>query len=187
MLNPAEAVVEVMPHIDNHHGTQDGHEVVYKVKNEHVLNRNNEANTVLDVAEMIEVVDKRSHIPPKIPGVDILDVVPEENSGINTGLQGQTNAVSTNRTTISEDLGLVMENENRNNGHYNLWGNHGCNYEHCYDANTFCLEGDDSGVVLTMKDELPIETPQMSMNKGLRLFGEGSEMAVKKEMQQLHD
>ena len=32
-----------------------------------------------------------------------------------------------------------------------------------------------------------METPQISMKKGLKLFGEGGAAAVKTEMQQLHD
>ena len=46
-------------------------------------------------------------------------------------------------------------------------------------------EGDN--VTLTMKDKVPIETAQMSRKKGLKIFNEGGAMAVKKEIQQLHD
>ena len=42
-------------------------------------------------------------------------------------------------------------------------------------------------MVLAMSNDIPLETPQMSMKKGLQLFREGGELAVKKEMQQLHD
>ena len=42
-------------------------------------------------------------------------------------------------------------------------------------------------VVLTTVDDILEETPQMSMKKGLKMFGEGGYAAVKKEMQQLHD
>ena len=38
-----------------------------------------------------------------------------------------------------------------------------------------------------MSDDVTIEAPQLRMKKGLHLFGEGREMAVKKEMQQLHN
>ncbi|MDG7001629.1 MAG: hypothetical protein JRN15_21230, partial [Nitrososphaerota archaeon] len=37
------------------------------------------------------------------------------------------------------------------------------------------------------KQETVLETPQMSMNQGIRMFGEAGVEAVKKEMQQLHD
>ena len=42
-------------------------------------------------------------------------------------------------------------------------------------------------VVLTTANNVPEETAQMSMEKGLRVFGEEGYAAVKKEMQQLHD
>ena len=42
-------------------------------------------------------------------------------------------------------------------------------------------------VVPTTVDDILEETPQMSMKKGLKTFGEGGYAAVKKEMQQLHD
>ena len=42
-------------------------------------------------------------------------------------------------------------------------------------------------IMLTTVDNIPEETPQMSMKKGLKMFGEGGYAAVKKEMQQLHD
>ena len=38
-----------------------------------------------------------------------------------------------------------------------------------------------------MTDEEPLETLQMSMKRGLKLFSMGGEMAVKQEIQQLHD
>ena len=42
-------------------------------------------------------------------------------------------------------------------------------------------------VVLTTADDVPKETAQILMKKGLRVFGEEGYAAVKKEMQQLHD
>ena len=41
--------------------------------------------------------------------------------------------------------------------------------------------------MMTTIDDIPEETPQMSMKKGLKIFGEGGYAAVKKKMQQLHD
>ena len=52
---------------------------------------------------------------------------------------------------------------------------------------TFDVEGANSKIVLVISNDVPTETPQMSMKKGLKLFREGGEMAAKKEMQQLHD
>ena len=41
--------------------------------------------------------------------------------------------------------------------------------------------------MLTTIDDVPEETPQMSMKKQLKIFSEGGYAAMKKEMQQLHD
>ena len=42
-------------------------------------------------------------------------------------------------------------------------------------------------VVLTTVEDTPEDTAQMSMKKGLKVFGAGGYAAVKQEMQQLHD
>ena len=36
-------------------------------------------------------------------------------------------------------------------------------------------------------DEVPLATPQMSMKKGIKVFGNDGVNAVKKELKQLHD
>ena len=41
--------------------------------------------------------------------------------------------------------------------------------------------------MMTTTDDAPEETAQLSMKKGLKIFGEQGYAAVKKEMQQLHD
>ena len=41
--------------------------------------------------------------------------------------------------------------------------------------------------MFTTTDDAPKETVQMSMKKGLKIFGEQGYATVKKEMQQLHD
>ena len=40
---------------------------------------------------------------------------------------------------------------------------------------------------MTTTDDAPKETAQMSVKKGLKIFGEQGYAAVKKEKQQLHD
>ena len=40
---------------------------------------------------------------------------------------------------------------------------------------------------MTTINDAPKETAQMSMKKGLRIFGEQGYATLKKEMQQLHD
>lgn len=41
--------------------------------------------------------------------------------------------------------------------------------------------------MMRMKDEAPVTIPQLSMKKGIKVFGEDRVAAVKKEMKQLHD
>ena len=48
-------------------------------------------------------------------------------------------------------------------------------------------DSEQGDVMLTIVDDVPEETPQMSMKKGLKIFGEEGYAAMKKEMQQLHD
>jgi hypothetical protein len=46
---------------------------------------------------------------------------------------------------------------------------------------------EEKGVQTKGVDEKPMATAQMSMKQGLRLFGKDGELAVSKEMRQLHD
>ena len=48
-------------------------------------------------------------------------------------------------------------------------------------------DSEQGEVMLTTIDDIPEEMPQMSMKKGLTVFGEGGYAAMKKEIQQLHD
>ena len=73
---------------------------------------------------------------------------------------------------------------------YNLWGNLGRSYKHLYDPAVFDTGkgNEDKGtVMMTTTDEAPVETAQMAMKKGLKVFREQGYAAIKKEMQQLHD
>ena len=74
---------------------------------------------------------------------------------------------------------------------YNLRKNRARNYGHAYDPEVYevgkASPGEARDTVLTTVDEGPEDTPQMSMKKGLQVFGEGGYAAVKQEMQQLHD
>ena len=59
-----------------------------------------------------------------------------------------------------------------------------------YDPEVYETENkkhNEGEVMLTTVDNVPEETPQMSMKKGLKMFGKGGYAAVKKEMHQLHD
>ena len=73
---------------------------------------------------------------------------------------------------------------------YNLRSNRERSYKHLYDSNVFNIEkgSDNRGrIMMTTTNGASEETGQMSMRKGLKVFGEPGYAAVKKEMQQLHD
>ena len=73
---------------------------------------------------------------------------------------------------------------------YNLRSNRERSYKHLYDPNVFNTNkssNDREGVMMTTINGGSEETGQMSMRKGLKVFGEPGYAAVKKEMQQLHD
>ena len=75
--------------------------------------------------------------------------------------------------------------------HYDLRKNRARDYKHVYDPEVYEVgmgnTSDTRDTMLTTVDEGPEDTPQMSMKKGLEMFGEGGYAAVKQEMQQLHD
>ena len=48
-------------------------------------------------------------------------------------------------------------------------------------------DSEQGEVMITTIDDVPEETQQMPMKKGLKVFSEGGYAAMKKEMQQLHD
>ena len=73
---------------------------------------------------------------------------------------------------------------------YNLRGNRGRSYKHLYDPKVYSTDtgdNDEVAITMTMTNKGSEETGQMSMKKGLKVFGEPGYAAVKKEMQQLHD
>ena len=74
---------------------------------------------------------------------------------------------------------------------YNLREKRTRSYSHLYDPETFRTEDGPNNemgeVVLVTDGGAPEDTPQMSMKRGLKEFGEDGYIAVRKEMQQLHD
>ena len=74
---------------------------------------------------------------------------------------------------------------------YNLREKRTRSYNHLYDPEMFRTEDSQNNkqeeVVLVTDGDAPKDTPQMSMKRGLRMFGEEGYTAVRKEMQQLHD
>ena len=89
----------------------------------------------------------------------------------------------------SRDSVGTRDNANEKTG-YNLRTNRERSYKHLYDPNMFEADknsDDREGVMMTTINGGSDETGQMSMKKGLKVFGEPGYAAVKKEMQQLHD
>ena len=74
---------------------------------------------------------------------------------------------------------------------YNLREKRTRSYNHLYDPAMFRTENSQNNkqeeAVLVTDGDAPEDTPQMSMKRGLRMFGEEGYTAVRKEMQQLHD
>ena len=74
---------------------------------------------------------------------------------------------------------------------YNLRKHCGRSYKHVYDPEVYMTENEQKNDVgetmLTTVEGGPDDTAQMSMKKGLKVFGAGGYAAVKQEMQQLHD
>ena len=89
----------------------------------------------------------------------------------------------------SLDRAGIRDKANDKTG-YNLRTSRQRSYKHLYDPNVFETNknNDDRGeVLMTTINGCSVETGQMSMRKGLKVFGEPGYAAVKKEMQQLHD
>ena len=95
---------------------------------------------------------------------------------------------STEGKTVSIAQGC---SETENEMGYNLRGNQARSYKHLYDPEVFDTgkSNDDkqAEVMMTTTNDAPEETAQMSMKKGLKIFGEQGYATVKKEMQQLYD
>ena len=74
---------------------------------------------------------------------------------------------------------------------YNLRKRRGRSYKYVYDPEVYVMENEQKNDVgetmLTTVEGGPEDTAQMSMKKGLKVFGAGGYATVKQEMQQLHD
>ena len=93
--------------------------------------------------------------------------------------------------TVRDDQDGTEDNGVHNKPRYNFLKNCTRSSNHVYDPEVYEIENkkhsEQDDIKLTTVDDVPEETPQMSMKKGLKMFGEGGYAAVKKEMQQLHD
>ena len=97
--------------------------------------------------------------------------------------------VPSSETKADDDYEAVRRVEG--SPRYNLRKNRARDYGHAYDPEVYEMgkasPEETRDTVLTTVDKGPEDTPQMSMKKGLQVFGEGGYAAVKQEMQQLHD
>ena len=96
-----------------------------------------------------------------------------------------------NLSTDDQSLGTVeTRDKTEDTTRYNLRRNRERSYKHLYDPEVFDIEkgNDNKGtIMMTTTNVGSEEIGQMSMKKGLKVFGEPGYAAVKKEMQQLHD
>ena len=98
---------------------------------------------------------------------------------------------------VEEDDDITTDQDNNNqNPRYNLRPNRERSYKHRYGQSFACLDSLPrgrydgyllDGVLFLINSEVNVATPQMSMKKGIKLFGDKGVAAVKKEIQQLHD
>ena len=135
---------------------------------------------------------------PGVDGTGSIGVEQAENEMIHQdGENGQDPEALNDSKTSTEDDGQVTattgESEAKPSGEsrYNLREKRTRSYNHLYDPETFRTEDSQNNepgeVVLVTDGDAPEDTPQMSMKRGLREFGEEGYTAVRKEMQQLHD
>ena len=154
----------------------------------------------------VATTDSGNGIPDEQIPTD-LEVGPKESQGVmaqeNKGVEqeGQDTSIhdhpSDPLTEIDMNEDEAQEQHSEENHavsgtpRYNLRKHHGRSYKHVYDPEVYMTENqqtDDVGeTMLTTVEGGPDDTAQMSMKKGLKVFGAGGYAAVKQEMQQLHD
>ena len=103
---------------------------------------------------------------PETPGV--------EESGEETEEEEFTN----------QPLTVSSQRNGRGGGRYNLRNTRGRDYDHRYAGEDFVIY---NVAMTTHGTSEVLETPQMSLKAGLRIFGDDGVRAVEKEMHQLHD
>ena len=124
------------------------------------------------------------------PGVNDAVIAPEI-PGVTAGEDDGTNEDDNDESALHEITGQGQPpqpgGDNGGEGRYNLRSNRSRCYNHRYKENDFVID-DDSGIVMTTECTSEVlETPQMSLKAGLRVFGDDGAKAVQKEMKQLHD
>ena len=136
-----------------------------------------------------------------------LEVGPNEDPGVmdqeNEGVEQEGQATSINEKEddllteidtiedVTTDEDSEEEKAMQDTPRYNLRKHRGRSYKHVYDPEVYMLESEQKNetgdTMLTTVEDGSEDTAQMSMKKGLKVFGAGGYAAVKQEMQQLHD
>ena len=124
------------------------------------------------------------------PGVNDAVIAPEI-PGVTAGEDDGTNEDDNDESALHEITGQGQPpqpgGDNGGEGRYNLRSNRCRSYNYRNKENDFVID-DDSGIVMTTECTSEVlETPQMSLKAGLRVFGDDGAKAVQKEMKQLHD
>ena len=122
--------------------------------------------------------------------VEIKGVDEPDNSGIDQDADDMEKRGDDQPSDDQHEETMEERNDTDNRTGYNLRRNRERTYKHIYDPKVFSTaKGDDNegAIAMTMTNEGSEETGQMSMKKGLKVFGEPGYATVKKEMQQLHD
>ena len=166
---------------------------------------NNEAMEIQGVDDMeiqgVEAGENLADPMPEEPGImeEEEEIVDDENS-VGEELAGGEEQEDLEDEEASEDLeheDIATDQDNNNqNPRYNLRPNRERSYKHRYGQSFACLDTLPrgrydgyllDGVLFLINSEVNVATPQMSMKKGIKLFGDKGVAAVKKEIQQLHD
>ena len=151
-----------------------------------------------------------THSENQIPGVEIptdLGTEPKGSQGVmaqeNKGVEheGQATSIHDHSSDLMTEIDLnedEAQDQHSEENHaisgmprYNLRKHRERSYKHVYDPEVYMVDNqqknDTGATMLTTVEGGPDDTAQMSMRKGLKVFGAGGYAAVKQEMQQLHD
>ena len=148
-----------------------------------------------DVPSQDDAVEQPEQPPGEIPGVNAFEHREGESSdGARENDEPLLGTPGVGDNQENEDDGGVDQQhemppkakESTASG-YGLRSRRSRSYNHRYAGEDFVV-GDDTGITLTTRgDDEVLETPQMSLEAGLRTFGDDGIKAVEKEMRQLHD
>ena len=146
-------------------------------------NNNNDDTVETDAQQPVEAgqpdnLANREDDPPEIPGVN------EETNNPKTPGVEESGEETEEEEFTNQPLTVSPQRNGRGGGRYNLRNTRGRDYDHRYAGEDFVI---DNVAMTTHGTSEVLETPQMSLKAGLRIFGDDGVRAVEKEMHQLHD